>query len=69
MTIQQINAACSDAYGCGILAIDATGALWLAERIMSETGNNVFRKLSSHRNKHGKGTTFPAYGTPLFSTM
>lgn len=69
MTISQINAVCSEVYGCGLLAIDALGALWLAERILAEKGVNVFRKLSSHRNKMGKGTQFPEYGTELFKTL
>lgn len=69
MTISQINAVCSEVYGCGILAINACTALWLAERILAEKGVNVFRKLSNHRNKYGAGTCFPEYGTDLFKTL
>ena len=55
MTIQQINNVCSDNYGCGILAIDPVGALWVAERILRDSGINVFKRISSHRNKYGIG--------------
>lgn len=69
MTISEINAVCSEVYGCGLLAIDATAALWLAERILEERGVSVFRSISQYRNRFGKGTAFPAYGTKQFASL
>ncbi len=67
MTISQINEVCSQVYGVGLLAMDPLAALWVAERILEERGVCVWTKISNYRNKFGKGTMFPAYGTPLFA--
>lgn len=69
MTIQAINQVCCDTYGCGILAASPVAALWVCEKILTDSGLNVFKKVSSHRNRYGVGTTFPEYGTELFATM
>ena len=69
MTIAKINELCVATYGCGILAIDATAALWLAESVFKTTGINIYRTISNRRNKFGMGTAFPAYGTALFNVI
>lgn len=69
MTIEQINEVCSDRYGCGILAIDPIGALWVADVIQQQRGVNVYGKIAARRRKFGKTTAFPTRGTPVFETM
>jgi hypothetical protein len=66
ITINQISAT---RYGYDALTIDQTAALWLAEHIFKETGKNVYKRISNMRNKAGKGTAFPEYGTELFKTL
>jgi hypothetical protein len=41
----------------------------LADKILEETGKNVYLQISRKRNKYGKGTAFPEFGTALFDTM
>jgi len=67
MTIDKINAVSSDKYGCGLLALSPIAALWLAEEILATTNHNVYRKISNQRNRYGKGTSFPEFGTELFN--
>lgn len=69
MTANQINEYCTKVYGHGILEVNPLAALWVAERILNETGKSVYKTISRKRDKHGKGTTFPEYGTPLFNTL
>jgi hypothetical protein len=67
MPAAKINQVSVAAFGCDAVSLDPTAALWLAERIMRETGKNAYRRISNLRNKAGKGTDFPAYGTALFA--
>jgi hypothetical protein len=69
MTVQKINEVSSSVYGAGILAIDATAALWVVERILKDTGVNVYRTMSRYRHKYGMGTAFPEFGSAVFASM
>ncbi len=69
MSIAKINQVSVAAFGQDTVALDPTAALWLAERILADTGKNVYSRISSHRNKAGKGTSFPAFGTALFAAI
>lgn len=69
MNAKTINEISIRRYGYNVLAIDQVAALWLADHILTETGKNVYKRISNMRNKAGKGTAFPSYGTPLFKTM
>jgi hypothetical protein len=67
MAIANIDEIAIRTYGFSILALDPMAALWLAESILKNNGKNVFKRISNHRNKYGKGTMFPAFGTELFN--
>jgi hypothetical protein len=69
MNSSTINKISTSRYGYDALTIDSTAALWLADHILQETGKNVYKRISNMRNKLGKGTMFPEYGTELFKTM
>jgi len=69
MTIAKINEVAATVYGAGILAIDATASLWVVERILKDTGLNVYKTVSSHRRKYGRSTAFPEFGSDVFSSM
>jgi len=69
MTIAQINEVCIKTYGSELVSVNPTTALWLAERILSEKGVNVYRKISNRRNKVGAGTDFPQFGSEVFKTL
>ena len=69
MNAQQINETSKKRFGHDAISINPTAALWLADSILADTGKNVWKKISSMRNKVGAGTTFPEYGTSLFKTM
>lgn len=69
MTIDKINAVAAREFGCGLLALSPIAALWLADKILEETGKNVYLQISRKRNRYGKGTAFPEFGTALFDTM
>lgn len=69
MSVSSINEIAIRTYGVSLLSLDPIAALWLAESILEKHGKNVFKTISNHRNKYGKGTTFPAYGTELFKAI
>jgi hypothetical protein len=69
MTVSEINTVCSEVYGVGLLAMDPLAALWVAERILQERGVSVYKTISNYRNKFGKGTMFPAYGSDQFNAL
>ena len=69
MKATEINKISKERYGYSTIEIGPTSALWLAEYILNKTGKNVYRLISNMRNKLGKGTVFPEYGTELFKTM
>ena len=66
MTIAKINEVSAARYGYQINGLCPTSALWLAEHILETTGKNVYKTISAFRNKYGRGTSFPEYGTELF---
>ena len=43
MSIAQLNEVAVKRYGKPVIGLDALSALWLAEHILSTTGENVFR--------------------------
>lgn len=69
MNLDRINKICAEEFGAGICAIGSTCALWLAEMIFEQHGENVFREIAGVRERHGLGTMFPAYRSPLFLAM
>ena len=69
MTINQINTIAVEQYGFQINGLTPIAALWLAEFILETTGQNVFKAISRFRNKYGLGTSYPEYGTKLFSAI
>lgn len=69
MNAAKINETSTKLYGYDAITIDPTAALWLAEAIREETGKNVYKCISNMRNKAGRGTMFPEYGSELFRTM
>jgi hypothetical protein len=69
MTINQINQVSAERYGFQVNGLCPTSALWLAEHILETTGKNVYKTISSFRNKYGRGTSFPAFGTELFKEI
>ena len=69
MTNKAINEFSTKTYGYGICEVCPTTALWVVEKILRDTGKNVYRKVSQHRNKIGRGTSFPVYGSEVFKSM
>jgi len=69
MNAATINQISTSRYGYDALTIDPIAALNLANHILQETGKNVYKRISNMRNKYGKGTAFPSYGTELFNTL
>jgi hypothetical protein len=69
MSIAKINEASLARYGVEISEVNPTTALWVADHILKTSGKNVWKRISNLRNKIGRGTDFPAFGTPLFDTM
>ncbi len=54
---------CRSRYGYGILEVEATVALWVAEAF---GGRDNWRTISNKRNKVGKYTPHPAFGSLCF---
>lgn len=69
MTITEINAISKKAYGYKIEEVCGTTAMWVAEKIMKDSGVNVWKKIARHREKLGKYMPYPEYGTEMFKTM
>ena len=69
MTIAQINKVSVERYGYQVNGLSPIAALWLAEHILETTGKNVYKTISRFRDKHGRGTSFPSYGTELFNAI
>ena len=65
MTTIAINALSIKTYGAPMLSIDPTAALWLAEKVAESgvDGWSAWTRISRARNKIGKGTMFPTYGS------
>ena len=59
-TLATLRAHCSKTYGADLLSVDPTCALWVAEAF---GGWEAWVRVSRARNKVGKGTMFPAYGS------
>jgi hypothetical protein len=68
MTAAQINELSTKRYGYDASEIGGNAALWLAQFILDTTGKNVMKKIMQIRNKAGKGTPFPEFGTELFNS-
>ena len=56
----KLNAYCLATYGASLLAVDPTAALWVAEHF---GGWATWRTVAAKRNKAGKGTAFPVFGS------
>jgi hypothetical protein len=69
MSIKKINEVSVAKYGVQVVELNATSAMWLADAILLETGKNVYKTISNHRNKLGLGTAFPSYDTELFRAI
>jgi len=69
MSIKKINEISVAKYGVQVVDLCSTSAMWLADLILVETGKNVYKTISNHRNKVGLGTAFPSYDTELFRAM
>lgn len=69
MNDSEINAISKDRYGVDVIDLDPTAALWLAEYIMEATGESAYRRIRTMRDRAGKSTAFPVYGSDLFSAM
>lgn len=69
MSIAQLNEVAVKRYGKPVIGLDALSALWLAEHILSTTGENVFRIISDFRHRYGLATNMPSFGTKLFETI
>ena len=67
MTATQINTLSTSRYGHDAATISPVAALWLAQHILDTTGKNVMKKITRIRDKAGKYTPHPEYGTELFN--
>lgn len=63
MILTQAKTLCSATYGAGLLEVDPTCALWVAEKIGTWA---AWVAISSARNRVGKGTVFPEFGSACF---
>lgn len=63
MTISQINAYCVKTYGHKVTEVESTAAMWVAEHF---GGWASWKKISSARNRVGRGTPFPEFGSPCW---
>ena len=60
MTIDEACALCLSRYGESLLDVDSTTALWVAEYF---GGWENWRKIAAYRNRMGRGTASPAFGS------
>jgi hypothetical protein len=68
-SMTEINKTSIARFGHDALTVDPMTALWLATHVATASGCNgrqVHRRISNARNKIGKGTAQPEYGTICF---
>jgi hypothetical protein len=61
----------SDSYGVGVVAADWTTVTWAVRVLEAESGSKEaakqMKRVNRVRERHGKYTSIPDYGTSLFA--